>query len=305
MNIGIYDAIRMYSIFGGSPQFHKYFHINNLRNVEAMIRSIFLDSNSVFVFEPRDFITEEFGRRSQTYFSILYAISTGRTKVSDIASITDIKATSMQSYLYELKDILNLIVYELPVTKKNNKIDKKGIYKLSDNYMDFWFSKFYPIINQFELGNYNGVVNLLIESIDSIVPHKFEEICRELIVYMNNQKHSILPFSIQQIGRWWGKNNSGIEGKNQEEIDIAALNEDKKSVIFGECKWTNRPVDVPVYDDLKRKSASVQWNNDNRNEYFILFSKSGFTDKLKDIAEQDKVLLFDLKKIEDILRNTE
>jgi hypothetical protein len=302
LNIGIYDAIRMYSIFGGSPQFHKYFHINNLRNVEAMIRSIFMDSNSVYVFEPRDFITEEFGRRSQTYFSILYAISTGRTKVSDIASITDIKATSMQSYLYELKDILNLIVYELPVTKKNNKIDKKGIYKLSDNYMDFWFSKFYPNINQFELGNYNGMVDLLIESIDSIVPHKFKEICMEVIVYMNNEKHSILPFKIQKIGRWWGKNNSGVDNKNQEEIDIAALNEDKKSVIFGECKWTNRPVDVSVYNDLKRKSACVKWNNDNRNEYFILFSRSGFTHTMEDIAEQDKVLLFDLKKIEDILK---
>ena len=74
--------------------------------------------------------------------------------------------------------------------------------------------------------------------------------------------------------------------------------------MFGECKWTNRPVDVSVYKNLQRKSVNVQWNNDNRNEYFILFSKSGFTDEMKDIAEQDKALLFDLKKLEGILNNT-
>lgn len=30
------------------------------------------------------------------------------------------------------------------------------------------------------------------------------------------------------------KNNPGIDSKNQEEIDIIALNGDKKSVMFGE-----------------------------------------------------------------------
>jgi len=302
LNINIYEAVRMYSIFGGSPQFYKYFHMNGIKNVDEMIKSIFLDSSSVYAFEPRDFIIEEFGRRSQTYFTILYAISTGSTKISNIAAVTDVKTTSLQPYLYEMKDILNLIVYELPATRKNNKIDKGGIYKIVDNYMDFWFSKFYPNINQFELGNYNGAVDLLIESVDSIIPHKFEEICRELIIYMDNLKSDILPFNIQKIGRWWGKNNSKTTGKNQEEIDIIALNEDKKTIMFGECKWTNRLLDVSVYNDLRRKSASVQWNNGARKEYFILFSRSGFTDKMAEVARRDNVLLFDLKKIEEILK---
>jgi AAA+ ATPase superfamily predicted ATPase len=302
LKISICDAIKVYSIFGGSPQFYRYFSLNRIKNVEGMIKSIFLNSNSIYVFEPRDFITDEFGRRSQTYFSILYSISTGNTKVSDIANITDVKATSMQPYLFEMKDILNLITYELPVTHKNNKIDKKGIYKLTDNYMEFWFSQFYPNINQFELGNYSGVVNSLIQSVDMIVPHKFEEICKELMIYMNNEKVDILPFSIQKIGKWWGRNTNNNRDRDQEEIDIIALNEEKKAIMFGECKWTHRPVGVSVYEDLKRKSMNVELNNKDRNDYFILFSKSGFTDKMRDIAEKDNVLLFDLDKIEGILK---
>jgi len=303
LNINIHDAIRMYSIFGGSPQFHKYFHMNGIKNVEQMIRSIFLDSSSVYVYEPRDFIIEEFGRRTQTYFAILYAISKGNTKISNIAAVTDVKATSLQPYLYDLKDVLNLIVYELPVPERNKKIDKGGIYKITDNYMDFWFSKFYHNVNQFELGNYKGIVDLLIESVDSIVPHKFEEICRELIIHMDIVKSGILPFNIQKIGRWWGKNGSKTADKNQDEIDIIALNEDKKTIMFGECKWTNKPLDVSIYNNLRRKSEGVKWNNETRKEYFILFSKSGFTVDMTEVAGIDNVLLFDLKKIEELLKN--
>ena len=302
LKVSIEDAIRMYSIFGGSPQFYKYFRLNGIKNVKDMIKNIFLNNTSVYVFEPRDFITEEFGRRSQTYFSILYAIATGNTRVSGIANMTDVKATSLQPYLFELKDILNLITYELPVTNKNNKIDKKGIYKLTDNYTEFWFGRFYPNMNQFELGNYRRVVNSLIRSIDVIVPHKFEEICRELIIYMNNEKAHILPFSIQKVGKWWGRNGYNTAGKDQEEIDIIAINEEEKDIMFGECKWTDRPVDITVYEALRRKAKGVQWNNKDRSEYFILFSKSGFTDKMKALREKDNLLLFDLDKIESILK---
>jgi len=302
LKINIEDSIKIYSIFGGSPQFYKYFYKNNLTNVEGMIKNIF-SYNSAYIYEPRDFLMEEFGKGSQTYFSILYAISTGKTKLSDIAGVTDIKATSLQPYLYELKDILNLINYELPVTQKNKKINKKGIYKINDNYMEFWFSRFYPNINQFELGNYNGIVNILIRAIDLIIPYKFENICKEFLIYLNNEKQSYLPFNIQKIGKWWGKNKSGSESNNNEEIDIVAINDNTMDIMFSECKWKNKPVDIDVYNNIKGKSTSISWNNDRRKEYFVLFSKSGFTDNMKDIAKVNNIILFDLKKMQEIIEN--
>ena len=59
LKIGIDEAIKLYSIFGGSPQFYKYFYINKLKNVEEMIKNIFSD-NSTYIYEPRDFLIEEF-----------------------------------------------------------------------------------------------------------------------------------------------------------------------------------------------------------------------------------------------------
>ena len=298
LKISIEETIKIYSVFGGIPQFNKYFYTHKLKNIEEMIKNIFQE-NSVYAYEPRDFLMEEFGRGSATYFSILYAISTGKTKVSDIAGVTDIKATSLQPYLYELRGVLNIIIYELPVTQNNRGINKKGIYKVNDNYMEFWFSKFYPVINQFELGNYEGVINNLINSINSIVPYKFEDICKEFLVYLNNNS-SYLPFSISKIGKWWGKNK--LEPNyNQEEIDIIAINDSTLDIIFSECKWSNKPIDIDVYSNLKRKSGLVSWNNDKRIEHFILFSKSGFTDRMRETAKLNNIILFDLVKMQEII----
>jgi len=74
-------------------------------------------------------------------------------------------------------------------------------------------------------------------------------------------------FDFDKSGRWWHKDK---------EIDIVALNEEKKEILFAE---------------LKEKSQYVQWNNDKRKERFAIFAKS--------FKERD-VHCFDLK---DLKRN--
>ena len=56
------------------------------------------------------------------------------------------------------------------------------------------------------MGNYEGVINNLINSINSIVPYKFEGICKEFLIYLNNKSSS---FSLS-------KNISIINNKNIE-----------------------------------------------------------------------------------------
>jgi hypothetical protein len=73
-----------------------------------------------------------------------------------------------------------------------------------------------------------------------------------------------------------------------------ALNEDTKEILFAECKWQNKKVGIKVYDELKEKSGLVNWNNEERKEYFALFSKVGFTSRLKN----EEVLLYELKDID-------
>lgn len=107
----------------------------------------------------------------------------------------------------------------------------------------------------------------------------YENVCLELLSDFRD-----IIFNFERIGRWWNK---------EEEIDVIGLNDKTKQIIFGECKWSKNVVDTNVYYDLKRKSSKVKWNNVTRKDHFILFSKSGFTKEMKNLAKSENVFLIE------------
>jgi Archaea bacterial proteins of unknown function. len=98
-----------------------------------------------------------------------------------------------------------------------------------------------------------------------------------------------LGFTFTKIGRWWGVDPSKKSSGNQEEIDVVALNEDTKDILFGECKWSKSKIGKEVYYELKKKASFVQWHNNERHEHFALFAKSGFTEEMKEIAKRKRL----------------
>jgi AAA+ ATPase superfamily predicted ATPase len=97
-----------------------------------------------------------------------------------------------------------------------------------------------------------------------------------------------LPFTFSKIGRWWRKGS---------EIDIIAINEDSKNVLFGECKWQNRKTGIDVLATLLDKSATVDWNINDRTDHFTVISKSGFTKKAEEFAVQNNFMLHTLQDL--------
>ena len=91
-----------------------------------------------------------------------------------------------------------------------------------------------------------------------------------------------LPFVLEKCGRWWDKNT---------EIDVIGVSANDE-IIFGECKWSENQVGLSVLKELQAKAKEVQWGSKQRKEYFILFSKSGFTEDLVQLQkEQDNLFL--------------
>ena len=100
-----------------------------------------------------------------------------------------------------------------------------------------------------------------------------------------------LPILYTSIGRWWGT-NAATHG--QEEIDLIA--NDGKDYLFGECKWRNEKLDISVLKDLKAKADVFSMNR--KNSYYVLFSKSGFTEAvLNEARSDDSILLVDLAEL--------
>lgn len=70
------------------------------------------------------------------------------------------------------------------------------------------------------------------------------------------------------------------------------LNERTKKILFAECKWREKVNARQTLQELKEKAKLVQWNNDKRSEYYMIFAKS-FRDRIK----ENGVVLFDLKDL--------
>ncbi|MGN0649989.1 MAG: DUF234 domain-containing protein, partial [Oscillospiraceae bacterium] len=102
-----------------------------------------------------------------------------------------------------------------------------------------------------------------------------------------------LPILFTSIGRWWGTNPST---RNQVEIDIVA--NDGKDYIFGECKWRNEKLDFSVLRELKAKAEIFSPNRNNT--YYVLFSKSGFTEAvINEVKSDSSIMLVDLNELMD------
>jgi hypothetical protein len=89
----------------------------------------------------------------------------------------------------------------------------------------------------------------------------------------------------EKVGRYWDKDI---------EIDAVALSETENSIMFCECKFWKGKVGLNILEALEQKAARVRWGGDNRKTSFAIFSISGFTKELQEIAEsRDDVFLFD------------
>ena len=281
-NTSFARCLGLYSIAGGNPSYLKIF--NPRLSLEANIKRNILQPEA-FLYNEVEFILREELREPRNYFAILKAIALGRNKISEIVNETGLPKGILHKYLFILEDI-HIIQKEVSVTEKNPLKSRKGIYKLQDQFFKFWFKYILPNKGNIEEGRVDLVLKKIKDDFNLMVSENYENAAKEVI---NNHKSRFFP--INKIGRWWDRN---------EEIDIVVLNEEENKILFGEVKWSNKPVGVDIYNSLKRKSLKVELYKDRRNEYFCLFSKSGFTESMLKAAKKEKVTLFHKDKIIEI-----
>lgn len=274
-------AVEFYSVFGGTPAY--IMEIDPRKDVFTNIAEKILREDS-FIYRDVEFVLRQELVEPRYYFSILLSIARGNHRVGLIVNDTGLSKSIVNKYLSVLRD-LQLIHRVVPVTEGYRS--RRGLWFLSDNLFDFWFRFVYPYIDDIERGRSDLVVSDHIKpNFNEYVGRHFEPIVREFLEGMNAK--SLLPFRFTKIGRWW---------QGDVEIDAVALNERTKEILFVECKWRER-VDVKkVLRELKEKAGLVDWRKKGRKEYYAIFAKS-FREKV----EEENVLLFDLKDMENAWR---
>lgn len=273
------DCLNIYTIAGGNPSYLKRFSPEF--SLETNIKNSLLQPEA-YLYNEIEFILREELREPRNYLAILKAIALSKNKVSEIVNETGLEKGILHKYLFILED-LHLIQKEVPVTEKNPLKSRKGLYILQDQFFKFCLKYVIPNKSNLEEGKVDSVIKKIKSDFNALVAENYEKVAREIVM-----KHEIRFFPISKIGKWWEKN---------EEIDVIALNEEEKKILFGEVKWRNKPIGVNIYEDLKRKSQLVEWNKGKRKEYFCLFSKRGFTNNMKALAKKEKVSLFHQEKL--------
>lgn len=265
------ELIEMYAVTGGVPKYIELF--SQSRDIYSAIESCVLNRSGYLYDEPHFLLQQEVSEVG-SYFSIIKAIAAGNTKLSAIAGVLEVKSTSLTKYLKTLID-LDILEREVPVTEDNPEKSKRGLYKIKDNYLRFWFAFVYPNMSFIESGHSRIVMDKIRKSlVRNHIAFVYENVCKERMWEMNAE--GVWPFYFSKLGRYWDA---------KEEIDIAAIDPEGKNLILGECKYWQEPVGFGVLRDLEAKAKTVVWERNERKTWYVLFSASGFTEELKLEAE--------------------
>ena len=286
-NYSVEDIVKVYATLDSIPGYLIKFNpqLSFWENVKQNNLT-----KGTFLYDEIDFLLKQELREPKVYKNILKAIAFGNTKFSEIMNFTGIDKTKLFVY-FNILESLDIIEKRIPILDKPKS--KKGRYFIKDNFFKFWFRYILPNKSSLEEGNINVVLKKIRADYQNYIGRfVFESVCKEFLWSIIDK----LPFTVEKIGNQWGT-FMNREGRKSYEIDLVAVNEGIKQILFAECKWQARVNAKKVLKELKKKSKFVDWHNNKRKEYYAIFAKS-FKEKIK----ESNLMLFDLRDLEKLLR---
>ena len=272
------QQIEAWAVLGGMPYYLTVF--SDQADIFANIRRHVLDSQGTLRQEPQLLLMEEL-REPRNYFSILRAIAQGATRLNEIglaARIGDITTTAR--YLDILQD-LRVVSRSVPATESRPEKSKRGLYRITDAFLRFWFHYVHPNQGSLDLDLADAVLAQRVEpTFDQFVSYAFEDAARAHVAQLARANQ--LGFLPDRVGAWWDRAG---------EVDVVAVSDADGALLLGECKWSVNPVGTDILDDLQRKAALVDPEGRWPKVSYVLYAKAGFTPALKARAEAEGVRL--------------
>jgi hypothetical protein len=245
------NLLNFYTITGAVAKYVELLVLYKAFDLKSMINEI-ISPYSIFLDEGKNRLIEEFGKEYTTYFSVLSLISSSKTSKREIESVLQ---KNISGYLERLENDYKIIKSVRPINaRKGSKLKK---YEIIDNFLNFWFRFLYKYRSCIESENFERLKYLVLRDFSSYRGKFLEKIFIEILKSENKWT---------KIGKYW-------ERGNKNEIDIVAMDEKRKKILFAEVK--------------------INKNNANLNK-LILKSKK-MTEQFKDYEH-----LYEIFSLEDI-----
>ncbi len=241
------NLLDFFTITGGVAKYIELFALNSSFTFEDMLDTM-IEPNSLFLQEGKNRLIEEFGKEYGTYFSILSLISASKTSKSEIESILE---RNISGHLARLEDDYNIIQSVKPIgSKPNSKVQK---YKIVDNFLAFWFRFIYKYQSLIEAESFDRLKEIIKRDFTAYKGRFLEKLFIELF-----KKQQIYT----QIGSYW-------ERGNKNEIDIVAVDNIDKTIIFCEVKLSKKRLNQNA---LILKSQKLLQKYKNYKAKYLLLS---------------------------------
>ncbi len=271
------ECAYVWAILGGMPGLWACFE-QKLSVKENIIRKI-IRNNGPLHNTGFDLVSEEL-RETGIYSTILSALSEGKFKLNDLYDHTDFSRAKISVYLKNLMS-LELVKKVFSVDTEGRDFAQKGIYAISDHYVDFTYSFLYKNLSLLDyLSPEEFYKTVVAPTLKNHVQRYFPEICLEYMVKENEKGH--LAIKADSFGTWVGKPGT---------IDIVAYNEEGMASL-GICNFDKPMFTYEDYEWLMFCADKAQLPTD---EVFV-FAASRFDEKLTlegKVSKSLKLVLLD------------
>jgi AAA+ ATPase superfamily predicted ATPase len=260
------EAVEEYAVWGGVP---RYWELRaDYDNLEEAVRNLLVNNYGTLYDEPTRLLRDE-RRDTAASFSLLTIVGNGVNRISEIAGRMQQPTTNLSQPISVLTD-LGYVEKEIPFAE-NAKSSKKGLYRLGDNFLSFYYKFIHPNKYLIELDRQDLVMDIIRKDFSTYIGQIWEKICRDFVT--GNEIDGVVYGA---ASRWWGgiPKEDGSNEYEQIELDVVAESLDKKHILVAECKWRERDEAKSVYEQLVSRAGRLPFVKKGQMVHTVLFLKS-------------------------------
>ncbi len=257
----IKECIQVFSILGGIPGLWNYF--NPSLSLKENICKHILVKESFLSDEGGRFVKEEL-RETSVYYTLLASLAAGRHKLNQLHQHTGFSRAKISVYLKHLME-LEIVEKVFSIDTPGRDSQKKGIYRISNHYVHFWFRFIYPNYSDIHCLSSKQFYNQYIKpEFDAYCEEYFSSVCREYMILSDSK--DAFPFHFEKTGLFEGK-----AGK----IDFIGQDKDFNTIVAF-CYFTKPMV---TYEDYQQNLHVLEQARLNPSQIY-LFANGRFEEKL-------------------------
>lgn len=265
------DCVTILALLGGIPKYLTLWQEN--RRAKENIISLFFNPESILKNEAEFQLKLEL-RELGAYNTILTALASGRYKLSEIYDYTGFNRAKISVYLKNLIE-MDFVEKIFSVNVKNSENTKKGLYRIKDNFLNFYYAYVFPNISDIECGKGRNVYNdYLLPDFDRIMRANFADVCREYLELMSKYKR--LGYKYSEWRSWFGKKGT---------IDIIGI-DNERHMIASICTYGKEKDDLDTLKEFKNLISDAGI----KPQKLCIFSKSGFESELLKKAKEENIM---------------